>query len=144
MNLEQLKEEAYKDLPITDQEHLDQESFHNQDIKAKWLDYKSRFELLLVKNKGDYQKLYRDKWEYYGGKADAKIYVSKPFDLKVLKTDLHMYITSDEEIIALSDKISYLETIIEFIDGILKSIDRRGWDIKNAQDWKRFEAGMLQ
>ena len=54
MNLEQLKEEAYKDLPITDQEHLDQESFHNQDIKAKWLDYKSRFELLLVKNKGDY------------------------------------------------------------------------------------------
>ena len=82
MNLEQLKEEAYKDLPITDQEHLDQESFHNQDIKAKWLDYKSRFELLLVKNKGAYQKLYRDKWEYYGGKADAKVYVSKPFDLK--------------------------------------------------------------
>ena len=55
MNLDQLKEEAYKDLPITDQEHLDQESFHNQDIKAKWLDYKSRFELLLVKNKGAYQ-----------------------------------------------------------------------------------------
>jgi hypothetical protein len=97
----------------------------------------------LVKNKGDYQRLYRQKWEYYGGKSDAKIYVAKPFDLKVLKTDLHMYITSDEEIITLSDKISYLEIVIEFIDGILKSIDRRGWDIKNAQDWKRFEAGMI-
>ena len=97
----------------------------------------------MIKNKGNYQRLYREKWEYYGGKADVKVYVAKPFDLKVLKTDLHMYITSDEEIIALADKISYLETIIEFIDGILKSIDRRGWDIKNAQDWKRFEAGMI-
>ena len=78
MNLDELKLEAYKDLPITDQEHLDQESFRNQDIKAKWLDYKTRFELLLAKNKGDYQKLCRAKWEYYGGKADAKIYASKP------------------------------------------------------------------
>ena len=142
MNLEQLKEEAYKDLPITDQEHLDQESFHNQDIKAKWLDYKSRFELLLVKNKGDYQKLYRDKWEYYGGKADAKIYVSKPFDLRVLKTDLSIYITSDDDIIELGAKISYLETVIKYIEGVIKSIDNRGWDVSHAIGWKKFEAGM--
>ena len=144
MNLDQLKNEAKQDLPIIDQEHLDQEGFKNQVISPKWLDYKTRFKSLLIKNKGEYQRLYRQKWEYYGGKADAKVYVAKPFDLKVLKTDLHMYITSDEEIIALADKISYLETILEFIDGILKSIDRRGWDIKNAQDWKRFEAGMIQ
>ena len=143
MNLDQLKNESRADLPIIDQEHLDQEGFKNQIISPKWLDYRTRFKSLLIKNKGNYQRLYREKWEYYGGKADAKIYVAKPFDLKVLKTDLHMYITSDEEIIALADKISYLETIIEFIDGILKSIDRRGWDIKNAQDWKKFEAGMI-
>ena len=143
MNLEQLKEEAYKDLPITDQEHLDQESFHNQDIKAKWLDYKSRFELLLVKNKGDYQKLYRDKWEYYGGKADAKIYVTKPFDLRVLKTDLSIYITSDDDIIELGAKISYLETVIKYIEGVIKSIDNRGWDVSHAIGWKKFEAGMI-
>ncbi len=135
MNLEQLKEEAYKDLPITDQEHLDQESFHNQDIKAKWLDYKTRFELLLVKNKGDYQKLYRVKWEYYGGKADAKIYASKPFDLRVLKTDLAMYINSDDDIIELGAKISYLEIVIKYIEGVIKSIDNRGWDVSHAIGW---------
>ena len=143
MNLEELKTEAYKDLPITDQEHLDQESFRNQDIKAKWLDYKTRFELLLVKNKGDYQKLYRDKWEYYGGKADAKIYVSKPFDLRVLKTDLSIYITSDNDIIELGAKISYLETVIKYIEGVIKSIDNRGWDVSHAIGWKKFEAGMI-
>ena len=144
MNLDQLKNESKQDLPIIDQEHLDQEGFKNQVISPKWLDYRTRFKSLLIKSKGEYQRLYRQKWEYYGGKSDAKVYVAKPFDLKVLKTDLHMYITSDEEIISLADKISYLEIVVEFIDGILKSIDKRGWDIKNAQDWKRFEAGMLQ
>ena len=87
--------------------------------------------------------MYRTKWEYYGGKADAKIYIAKPFDLRVLKTDLHMYITSDEEIIKLSDKISYLEITVKFIEGIIKSIDNRGWDTKNAIEWKKFEAGMI-
>ena len=143
MNLEELKKQAYKDLPITDQEHLDQESFRNQEIKSKWLDYKTRFELLLVKNKGDYQKLYRAKWEYYGGKSDAKIYASKPFDLKVLKTDLAMYINSDDEVIELGAKIEYLKTVIKYIEGVIKSIDNRGWDIRNATDWKKFEAGMI-
>ena len=143
MNLEELKKEAYKDLPITDQEHLDQESFRNQEIKSKWLDYKSRFELLLVKNKGDYQKLYRAKWEYYGGKADAKIYETKPFDLKVLKSDLSIYIESDEDIIKIENKIVYLEVVVKYVDGVLKSISARGWDIKNAIQWKNFEAGMM-
>ena len=143
MNLDELKKEAYEDLPITKEEHLDQEAFKNQELKAKWLDYKSRFELLLVRNKGEYQRLYRDKWEYYGGKADAKVYVAKPFDLKVLKSDLAMYISSDEEIIQLSDKISYLEYTIKYCERIIKSIDNRGWDTKNAIEWKKFEAGMI-
>ena len=143
MTLDELKEEAKQDLPIINYEHHDQESYKNQELKSKWLDYKTRFELLLTKNKGDYQRLYRSKWEYYGGKSDAKVYVAKPFDLKVLKTDLQMYINSDDEVINLSAKISYLEITVKFIEGVIKSIDNRGWDIRNATDWKKFEAGML-
>ena len=143
MTLEELKQESYKDLPVTNVENIDQESFYNQEIKAKWLDYKSRFELLLARNKGAYQVLYREKWEYYGGKSDAKVYAAKPFDLKVLKTDLQMYINSDEEILAVQGKIAYYESIIKYIDGVIKSIDNRGWDIRNATEWKKFEAGMV-
>ena len=143
MTLEELKQESYKDLPVTNVENIDQESFYNQEIKAKWLDYKSRFELLLARSKGDYQVMYREKWEYYGGKSDAKVYAAKPFDLKVLKTDLQIYISSDDDVIELSNKITYLETTIKFIDGVIKSIDNRGWDIKHAITWKQFEAGMI-
>ena len=86
---------------------------------------------------------YREKWEYYGGKADAKVYVTKPFDLKVLKSDLSVYIESDEDIIQIEHKVAYLETVVKYIDGVLRSINSRGWDIKNAIDWKKFEAGMM-
>ena len=143
MNLDELKEEATKDLPIIDHEHMDQETYKNQIIKPKWLDYKTRFELLKIQANIKHTKLYREKWEYYGGKSDAKIYVAKPFDLKVLKSDLAMYINADDEIIDLQAKISYYEIIIKYIDGVIKSIDNRSWDIKHAQDWKKFEAGMI-
>ena len=143
MNLDQLKEEARKDLIIENKEQLGSESLKNQKIKLKYLDQRSKFQLLLQKANGDYQRMYRQKWEYYGGKADAKIYVTKPFDLKVLKNDLAMYISSDEEIIKLMDKIGYLEIVIKYIDGVIKSIDNRGWDIKNTIEWKKFEAGMI-
>ena len=143
MNLDQLKEEARKDLIIENKEQLGSESLKNQKIKLKYLDQRSRFQLLLQKTNGEYQRMYRQKWEYYGGKADAKIYVTKPFDLKVLKNDLAMYISSDEEIIQLMDKIGYLEIVIKYLEGVIKSIDNRGWDIKNAIEWKKFEAGMI-
>ena len=141
MTLDELKLQVSQDLKVDD-EHLDTESLKNQEIKATYLDHKSKFELLLFKAKGDYKRLYREKWEYYGGKADAKIYATKPFDLKVLKTDLGVYISADEEIIDAENKIGYLETVVDYIKGVIKSIDNRGWDIKNAIEWKKFEAGV--
>ena len=142
MTLDELKKIAYKDLPV-DHDHLDTEALKNQELYAKFIDYKTNFEFLLAKAKGEYKVLYRDKWEYYGGKADAKIYATKPFDLKVLKGDLNIYIESDKEIIDAENKIVYLETVTKYIDGVLKSIQSRGWDIKNAIEWKKFEAGMV-
>ena len=141
MNLDELKLQVQRDLKVDD-EHLDTESLKNQEIKATYLDHKTRYELLLYRAKGDYKRLYREKWEYYGGKADAKIYASKPFDLKVLKTDLSVYITSDEDIINAENKVGYLETVVDYIKGVIKSVDNRGWDIKNAIEWKKFEAGV--
>jgi len=108
MTLDELKQIVYKQLPV-DKDHLDTESLRNQELYAKFIDYKTNFDFLLAKAKGEYKVLYKEKWEYYGGKADAKIYVTKPFDLKVLKNDLHIYIESDKEIIDAENKIVYLE-----------------------------------
>ena len=128
MTLDELKAQVTKDLKIND-ERLDTESLKNQELYTIYLDTKSNFELLMYKAKSDYIILFWEKWEYYGGKADAKIYETKPFDLKVLKSDLSVYIESDEEIIAIENKIVYLETVVKYLDGVLKSIQARGWDI---------------
>jgi len=142
MTLDELKIQVAMDLKVND-ERLDTESLKNQELYAKYLDIKSKFELLMYKAKGDYKMLYRDKWEYYGGKSDANVYVTKPFDLKVLKSDLSIYIESDEEIIKIENKIVYLETVCKYVDGVMKAISGRGWDIKNAIQWKNFEAGIM-
>ena len=142
MQLEDIKTESKIDLEVDD-ERLDTEALKNQELYRKYIDYKSNFELLLYKAKGDYKILYREKWEYYGGKADAKVYATKPFDLKVLKTDLHVYLESDEDIIRAEHKIAYLETTIKYIEGMLQNIKNRGWGIKNAIEWRKFEAGMM-
>ena len=47
----------------------------------------------------------------------------------------------EEEIIDAENKIGYLETVVDYIKGVIKSVDNRGWDIKNAIEWKKFEAG---
>ena len=52
MNLDELKLQVEKDLKV-DNEHLDTESLKNQEIKAKYLDIKSKYELLLFKAKID-------------------------------------------------------------------------------------------
>ena len=98
--LSELQAEAKEDLIIFDginDEELHQQSYKNQVIKPKWLDYKSKYRILTFQLKADHKRLYREKWEYYGGKSDAKIYAAKPFDLKVLKTDLGVYIVITSE-----------------------------------------------
>ena len=142
MTLEELKKIVYKELPIN-KDHLDTEALRGQELYAKFLAYKTNFAFLVAKAKGEYTILYREKWEYYGGKADAKEYATKPFDLKVLKTDLSIYIESDPEIIEKKNKIVYLEECVDFIEKTLKSISARGWDIKNCLEAQKFEAGLM-
>ena len=140
MTLEELQAAAAKDLKMDDLELAD-ESLKSASLHQKYLTHFNHFRQLVILKEGEYKVLYRKKWEYYGGKSDAKIYAAKPFDLKVLKTDLGVYINSDEDIMEIEMKIEYYETVVQFIEGIIKSIDNRSWDIKHAQDWKKFLAG---
>ena len=126
--LSELQIEAKEDLIILDDEDLHKQSYKNQIIKPKWLDYKSKYKLMMFQCKGEHKRLYREKWEYYGGKADAKVYVAKPFDLKVLKTDLQMYINSDDEILELQVKDLHIYNILASL-AVLKEF---GLDLKKT------------
>ena len=78
-----------KDFKLDDTE-LDRESVNIFLLHNKYLIHFNKFNLL--KKDQDHKTLIREKWEYYTGKADPSVYQVKPFDIKVLKADVHIYI----------------------------------------------------
>ena len=81
MDLEQLQEQADKDLKINDTE-LDLESLKTPQLHNKYLKYLNKFKLLLTRSEDELKNITKDKWEYYTGKSDPAVYQAKPFNLK--------------------------------------------------------------
>jgi len=142
MDLEQLQEQAEKDLKINDTE-LDIESLKTPQIYNKYLKHYTKYKLLLTRAESDYSTLKREKWEYYTGKADPKVYEEKPFHLKILKTDIDKYIDADEDIQKTSQKVVYLQTTVDFLERTLRQVSNRTYTIKNAIDWRKFTSGAI-
>ena len=66
-----------------------------------------------------------------------------PFDLKLTdKKELEMFITADDDVKKLQYKIDYIEQVLLFLDGVLKMINNRNFQIKNAIDWEKFKNGL--
>jgi hypothetical protein len=142
MDLEQLQLEADKDLKINDTE-LDLESLKTPQLHNKWMKHYTKFKLLLTRTEDELRILKRDKWEYYTGKADPTVYQAKPFNFKILKTDIDKYLESDEDIQKLTQKMAYLNVVIDFLDRTIRIIVNRTYTIKNAIEWRRFTSGSV-
>ena len=142
MDLEELQILAEKDLKINDTE-LDLESLKTPQLHNKYLKHLNKFKLLLSKSQIDYYTMRKEKWEYYTGKAPAQVYAEKPFNLKILKTDIDKYMESDDELVKLKSKVEYIQTVIDFLDSTIKQISNRGFQIKNAIDWRKFTSGAI-
>ena len=126
-----------------DPELLDEESIKIPQLHSKYLKYLSDVKLLKIKKEIEYRVLLREKFEYYTGKADESVYKEKPFDLKILKQDLSLYMDSDSEIQELSARINYYEEIMFFLEKVLHCLNNRGFQIKNSIDWQKFMQGSV-
>ena len=110
MTLEELHQQADVDLKIDDTE-LDLESIRTPQLHNKYLKLYTKFSLQYKKAKDDYSTVYKFKWEYYCGKAAPEVYQESPFDLKVLKTDVYIYLNADAELQQADQKVEYLKTV---------------------------------
>ena len=142
MNLDEIQSQAEKDLKIDDTE-LDVESLNTPILHAKYLKHYSTYSLMLTKAQSEYSQLYKQKWIFYTGKADPEEYKKVNFELKVLRQDVSTFIEADEEIIKQKQKVSYLKVVCSYLEYTLKQINNRGFQIKNAIDWKRFTEGSM-
>jgi hypothetical protein len=142
MDLEQLQELADKDLKINDTE-LDLESLKTPQLHNKYMKHLTKFKLLLTRAEDDLRTIRLFKWEYYTGKSDPQVYQQKPFNLKILKQDVDKYIEADEEVQKATQKVKYLETVVDFLDRTIRQVSNRTFTIKNAIDWRKFTSGAI-
>jgi hypothetical protein len=134
MDFDKIIEEWKQDCPIDDTT-LDKESVKIPTLHGKYLELHSREKIFLNYLEVEYKKLYREKWEYYSGKAE------KPFQLELLKTDLHIYLDSDDKLCELKEKIDTQKQKVSYVESVIKSLETRSFHITNAINWRKFTAG---
>ena len=142
MTLEELQELVEKDLKLNETE-LDLESLKTPQLHNKYMKHLNNFKLLLTRAESNFYQIKREKWEYYTGKSSPEVYKQKPFNLKILRSDVDKYPESDEDMIKSKQKIKYLETVVDYLDRTVKQITNRTFTIKNAIDWRKFTSGAI-
>ena len=125
---------------------LDQDESHVESTKipslhAKYYKIYNNITLLKKIEENKLKQTKKEKWLYYTGKADPEIYIDKPFDHKVIRQDMDMYLGSDDDLIKIQSKMDYFQVMLNYLDSILKSITNRTYQIKNAIEWQKFIRG---
>ena len=141
MNLETLQELWKEDCKIDDDLYCE-ESLKIPRLHQKYMEYYNTFSLMKKEKDGDYRRLLKEKWLYYKGKAPSSVYKEMPFDFKLTtKEEINMFIESDDDIMKLQYRIDYIEQILLYLDSVLRMINNRNFQIKNAIDWEKFKNG---
>ena len=126
-----------------DPDNLHTESLNIPILHAKYFEIYNN--IVLLKKKAEQQKrnIRHERYEYYSGKADPDVYVESPFPKKIRdKETMQKYLDADEKLSQVCLKIDYYETMLNYIESILKVIQNRTYQIKNAIEFIRFTAGL--
>ena len=141
MNLETIQSMWEKD-SLIDKDNLHDESLKIPSLHAKYHEMFNN--ILLLKKKAEQQRknIRHERYEYFSGKANPEVYVKDPFPKKIRDKDtMTKYMDADEKLSEISLKIEYYETMINYIDSILKQISNRTYQVKNAIEWHKFISG---
>jgi len=141
IDLETIQEMWEKDSKM-DPDNLHTESLNVPVLHAKYFDLYNTINLLKKRAEQQKKRIRHERYEYFTGKADPEIYLENPFPKKVRdKETLQGYLDSDEKLSQICLKIDYYETLLNYIESILKVIQNRTYQIKNAIEFIKFQAG---
>lgn len=143
MKLEDILSEWKVDAEI-DKTELTDESVKIPKLHHKYLKMLMDEVLLYKKLNVEYKQLYKAKWEYYLGfisEDELKERGWKPNLLKILRSDVDIYLNSDVDLSNNKLRQDYQEQKIKALEEIIKSINNRNFTIKNSVEWARFQHG---
>jgi hypothetical protein len=146
MKLEDIQNDWAKDC-VVDQTNLGHESTRNALLHSKYINKLSNVKLLLRKAEVDYLKLRKDKYRYFKGEMTKDELAERgwfQYQGRVpLKTEMEEYLTTDSDMMRLTDKTEYLKVLQYTLESILKAISSRGWEIKTGVEWTKIQNGIL-
>ena len=141
MDLEKIQEMWENDSTI-DPDNLHDESLKIPQLHSKYYTIYNTITLLREKARETYNRVRLERHNYYTGKAPAEVYVEDPFPYKVRdKEALQRYMEADDKLNSIDLKIRYYDVMLKFLEEIIKTIANRTFQIKNAIEWHRFQAG---
>ena len=141
MNLEKFQDMWRVD-SVIDGDLYCEESTKIPQLHMKYMEYHNTYSLMKKERELEMKRLVKEKWLYYKGKAPSAVYKEMPFDFKLTtKEEISMFIEADEDICKLQYKIDYIEQVLLYLDSILRMINNRNFQIKNAIEWEKFKNG---
>lgn len=126
-----------------DIDNLHTESLKIPSLHAKYFDVYNN--IILLKKKAEQQKknIRHERYEYYSGKADPEVYIENPFPKKIRDKDtIQKYLDADEKLSSVNLKIDYYDTMLYYLESILKVIQNRTYQIKNSIEFIKFQSGL--
>ena len=143
MKLEDIQELWHRDSEI-DYTELGTESIRIPQIHDKYLKIFIDERLRLKGVEFELSKLVRTKTEYYSGKMSQEELEERGWEQylgRLLKNEIANYIDSDDDTVKIKQQIVVLQEKINYLDAVIRMINNRGFQIKNALDWLKFSHG---
>ena len=141
MNLEQIQGMWEKD------SHIDPDNLHDESLKipqlhSKYYTIYNTITLMREKARSQYSKVRLERYNYYTGKAPAEAYIEEPFPYKVREKDaIQRHLEADDRMNKVDMKIKYYDIMLKFLEEVIRAVSNRTYQIKNAIEWNKFQAG---
>jgi len=143
LKLEDIQELWHRDREI-DYTELGTESIRIPLIHDKYLKIFTDERIRLKGVEFELSKLVRTKTEYYSGKMSQEELERHGWEQylgRLLKNEITNYIESDNDVIKLKQQLVVLQEKVNYLDSVIRMINNRGFQIKNALDWLKFSHG---
>lgn len=143
MKLEDIQTLWEKDSNI-DRTELGEESLRIPQLHSKYFKIFSAERLRLKQLESSEKEMYKIRYEYYMGTIDIETlrqYGWEPNPLKILRTDIPMHIDADPILREYRYKIDIQKEKVDFLESIIKHLPNRGFNIKSAIEWTKFQHG---
>jgi len=137
-----LKDGWSKDSTMSNDFH--KESMKIPQLHSKYLNYLYDEKKRLTRMSKAFAKMRRIRFEYYTGTIEPEIlnkFEWEPFLRKILKTEVQMYLDSDDVLSTMEVELQDQKDKIHFIEEVLKQIGQRNFQIKEAISWQKFVSG---